>query len=143
MVPVSGPRQQPRCLVSIAIIFSSAVSACSASHDDEVKSAAVSFASAAAGGNMALHQWLDGNLPAHFAERALAGASENAASQIEALITALIQARQDPAWPMQRLAAVLAALGSADDGLARSDREAVAASVRRLDALLPAAARGQ
>src|SRR5436190_6020365 len=114
------PQQLPRGLASTVIMLSSALAACSASHDDEVKSSAMSFASAAAGGNMALHQWLDGSLPTHFAERALGAASHSAADRMKDLATALIQARQDPGWPMARMGVVLAALGSADAGLSRS-----------------------
>jgi hypothetical protein len=143
MLPARGPRQRSRGLVGIATISSLALSACSASPHDEVKSAAVSFAAAAAGGNMALHQWLDGNLPIDFAERAVADASEAAADRMKVLVVALIQARHDPAWPIARVVAVLTALGDADADLSRSDRRAVAASVRRLDELLPVAPRGR
>src|SRR5436190_436808 len=73
-----------------AILFSCALAACSGSSQEEVRSAAESFASDAAGGDMALQQWLLGNVPTHFAKRTVDSSGEKAAEQMKALVIALI-----------------------------------------------------
>src|SRR4051794_583378 len=81
-------------LAGNAILISCALAACSGSSQEDVRSAAESFASEAAGGDMALQEWLLGKVPTHFAKRAVDSTGEKAAEQMKALVRALVQARQ-------------------------------------------------